>query len=173
MSITVEEVAILSERDLTELSELLIRNVEAGHSIGYLRPPSVEVATTYWQGVFAPNVRLLLARDDGRIVGTAQLELATKENGRHRAEVNRVLVHPAAQGKGVGRLLMIQIEEVARREGRSLLYLDTNSEGPARAFYRRLGWEEVGTIPQWAGSPPDNRLAGTTFYYKLLSNLDV
>lgn len=169
MSVVIEEVTSLSERDLAELSELLIRNVEAGHSIGYIRPPSVEVATAYWQGVIAPNVRLLLARDDGRIVGTAQLELATKENGRHRAEVNKVVVHPDVQGKGVGRLLMEVIEATARREGRFLLYLDTNTDGAACAFYERLGWVKVGTIPQAAGSPPDGRLCGTTFYYKLLS----
>ncbi len=170
MMITVEQVELLTEVEATDLAEILIRTVEAGYSIGYLTPPLPEVATAYWRGVLAPNVRLLLARSGNRVVGTAQLELAARENGLHRAEVNKVLVHPDHHSQGIGKRLMAELEIVAQREGRKLLYLDTLEGDPANEFYRRTGWTEAGTIPSWASSPRDGQLHGTTFYYKLLTD---
>jgi GNAT superfamily N-acetyltransferase len=82
--------------------------------------------------------------------------------------VNKLLVHPDWQGRGIGRLLMTEIEALARREGRTLLHLDTEAGSPATAFYARLGWTEAGTIPRWALSPHGGEPRGTTFYYKLL-----
>jgi GNAT superfamily N-acetyltransferase len=167
--ITVEQVETLTDDEIADLAEILIGVVAEGYSIGYLTSPTVKAATAYWRGVLAPNVRLLLARSEGRVVGTAQLELAMRENGRHRAEVNKVLVHPEHHGQGIGKRLMAEIEALARREGRTLLYLDTNENDPANEFYGRTGWKRAGTIPNWAGSPKDGQIHGTTFYYKLLS----
>src|SRR5688572_23574502 len=166
--ITIDRVDSLTESDVADLAEILIRTVEEGYSVGYLRPPSIEVASRYWRCVLEPNVRLLLARSGNRVVGTAQLELATRENGLHRAEVNKVLVHPDHHSQGIGKRLLSEIEAVARREGRTLLYLDTNENDPANEFYGRTGWTKAGTIPNWAGSPRDGQVHGTTFYYKLL-----
>lgn len=168
--IQVERVDSLTRGEVADLAGILVRTVEEGYSVGYLRPPSSEVAASYWRDVLAPNVRLLLARDGERVVGTAQLELSTRENGRHRAEVNKVLVHPDQHGQGIGKLLMAEIETIARREGRFLLYLDTNEDDPATRFYERNGWIRVGTIPHAAGSPRDGLLHPTTYYYKLLNN---
>src|SRR5688500_19935162 len=98
--ITIDRVDSLTESDVADLAEILIRTVEEGYSVGYLRPPSIEVASRYWRCVLEPNVRLLLARSGNRVVGTAQLELATRENGLHRAEVNKVLVHPDHHSQG-------------------------------------------------------------------------
>jgi hypothetical protein len=38
---------------------------------------------------------VLVARDDKRIVGTVQFELAWPPNQPHRAEVAKLLVHPS------------------------------------------------------------------------------
>lgn len=168
MTIAIERVDALTDSEVADLAEILIGVVAEGYSIGYMAPPTVEAATAYWRGVLAPNVRLLLARSGDRVVGTAQLELAMRENGLHRAEVNKVLVHPAYHGQGIGKRLMAEIEALARREGRTLLYLDTNENDPANEFYGRTGWTQAGTIPNWAGSPRDGQIHGTTFYYKLL-----
>ncbi len=166
--VTVEQVDSLTDGEVADLAEIMIGVVAEGYSIGYLKPPSLEAAVAYWRDVLVPNVRLLLARSRGRVVGTAQLELATRENGLHRAEVNKVLVHPGHHGQGIGKRLMAEIEALARREGRTLLYLDTNENDPANEFYGRTGWKQAGTIPHWAGSPRDGQIHGTTYYYKLL-----
>lgn len=57
---------------------------------------------------------VLLAEVDGRIVGTVQLVLATRPNALHRAEVAKLMVHPMAQRRGIGRRLIEEVERSAR-----------------------------------------------------------
>ena len=47
----------------------------------------------------AAGTRILLAAwDDATLVGTVMLEFASSPNQPHRAEVQKLLVHPAAGG---------------------------------------------------------------------------
>ncbi|WP_210528835.1 GNAT family N-acetyltransferase [Rubellimicrobium arenae] len=57
-------------------------------------------------------------------------------------------VAPEARGSGVGTRLMQAIEEEARRRDCLGLWLDTYSF-QAPGFYARLGFEEVGRIPDY------------------------
>lgn len=166
--IEIAEVNELRDAEVVQLCDLTVRIVATGASIGWMRPPDDAEARGYWTGAIRPGNHLLVARESGRVVGTAQLELASKENGRHRAEVNKVLVHPDHQRKGIGLQLMRALDEIAVREGRTLLHLDTNSDDIALGLYRKAGYTEAGQIPDWAASPADNLLHGTTFFYKRL-----
>lgn len=167
--IAVSTVDSLSVDEIDQLSELLIAVVEQGASVGWMTPPSRAEAATYWTNVIRPGNRLLAAREGDHIVGTAQLELAEKDNGSHRAEVSKVLVHPDHQRKGIGLSLMAALDDVAREEQRTLLHLDTNSDDVAIRLYEKAGYTRAGEIPDWAGSPADGRLHGTTFFYKRLA----
>jgi GNAT superfamily N-acetyltransferase len=166
--LTVRVVQELTEDQIDQLVDVLIGVVEQGASVGYLPPLGREDAARYWRGVVKPEVVLLVAERDGKVVGTAQLEMAMRANGRHRAEVNKVLVHPDCQRQGIGRMLMGEIEAAARREGRSLLYLDTRGGDTSNDVYRSLGWTEAGRIPKWARSA-SGTLDGTVFYFKELA----
>jgi ribosomal protein S18 acetylase RimI-like enzyme len=166
--IEIAEVTTLSDGEIADLCEMTRRVVRSGASIGWMRPPDETEAVAYWRRAIRPGNHLLLARENGHVVGTAQLELATRENGRHRAEVNKVLVHPDHQRKGIGLRLMRALDQIAVREGRTLLHLDTNSDDVALGLYRKAGYTEAGQIPDWAASPADNQLHGTTFFYKVL-----
>ena len=166
--VTVREVTSLNDRQLVNLTDILIRLVLSGASVGWMDTPDPIEAKHYWLGSFRPDNVVLLAEEDGQVVGTAQLELAQKENGTHRAEVNKVLVHPDRHGEGIGRQLMEGLEEAARARGRTLLHLDTDQSDGSNAFYLRCGYTPIGTIPNWARSSKDGLLHGTTFYYKQL-----
>ncbi|HET7536287.1 MAG TPA: GNAT family N-acetyltransferase [Candidatus Didemnitutus sp.] len=128
---------------------------------------------TYWQrvagDVAAGNKELLVAVDDrGQVLGSAQLALESKANGRHRAEVQKVMVRHALRGRGIGAALMVRLEHEAQREGRSLLFLDTSTGASgATAFYRKLGYTFIGGIPNYAANP-DGRLVANAIFYKLL-----
>jgi acetyltransferase len=155
------------------LVALLQDAVESGASIGFLPPLDAPEAAAYWESVataIAQRSRVLVvARDgDGAVVGSAQLELATRTNGSHRAEVSKVMVHRLARRRGIGRALMLALEDHARRLGRTTLVLDTRSGDPSERLYRSLGWQVAGTIPRYARSA-DGSLDATTIYYKLLS----
>lgn len=166
--VEIREVTNLSETQLADLADILIYVVKSGASVGWLDTPDPTVARLYWLSVIRPDNVLLIAEENGHVVGTIQLELAQRENGRHRAEVNKVLVHPDRQGEGIGRLLMAAVEQAARARGRTLLHLDTDQADISNAFYLRCGYTPAGTIPNWARSGKDGTLHGTTFYYKIL-----
>ena len=102
-----------------------------------------------------------------RLVGSVQLDLATRANGRHRAEVIRLMVHRAARRNGIGRALMQAVEAEARKRGRSTLVLDTRQGDPSESLYRQLGWSFVGAVPRYAQSA-DGTLHATAIYYKLI-----
>ncbi|HEY9104159.1 GNAT family N-acetyltransferase [Chitinimonas sp.] len=161
----------LAER-LYELAEVLQASVAAGASIGFVEPFSLEDAANWWRGqlgALQSGAKLQwVALQDGRVIGTAQLQLDMPANGRHRGEVCKVMVHPAARRQGAARLLMQAVEAGARAKARSLLVLDTNTGSPAERLYASLGYITVGSIPAYA-SQQDGSLGPTTVMYRELS----
>jgi GNAT superfamily N-acetyltransferase len=154
------------------LAEVLIDCVEGGASVSFMSPMTDEKATRFWQAVAEGVARgeraLLVAEDDGRIVGTVQLVLALPENQPHRADVAKMLVHRRARRRGVAQRLMQAVETTARDEGRTLLVLDTVTGGDAERLYARAGWQRVGAIPDYA-LMPDGAFCSTTVFYKALA----
>lgn len=160
-------------RRLPELVGLLHDAVLHGASIGFTQPLAPGEAEDYWRGVAAAltggDKRLLLALDaDDRLLGSAQLALERRSNGRHRAEVQKLLVWHEARRRGVGAALMAEIEREATAADRTLLFLDTSvGPGGAEAFYRRLGYQPAGGIPDYAADP-DGQLRDNAIFYKRL-----
>lgn len=161
---------------LPELVALLQDAVEDNASIGFLPPLTDEAAETYWRTNIADlgrqTRRLVVATDDGHIVGAAQLELATKPNAGHRAEVQKVLVLRSHRRNGLGQQLMEEIERQARLIGRWLLVLDTRQGDNAERLYRRLGFQEVGPIPQYVVNER-GEFEATVVFYKILEPVSV
>jgi acetyltransferase len=161
-----------SAQDRDELIALLTECVHGGASIGYLAPLPREEAMAYWQKVIGDLIGgfrvIFLAREGGAIVGSAQLAIESRPNGRHRAEVQKVLVRPAARRRGIATRLMQEVETAARHRGLTLLFLDTSDgHGGARAFYDVLGYTYAGGIPGYA-LDPDGTPADNAIYYKRL-----
>jgi GNAT superfamily N-acetyltransferase len=159
------------EQVLGALAEVLIDCVAGGASVSFMLPLSREKARAYWCGVAASAARgerAVLAAVDalGTIVGTVQLILDLPENQPHRGDLAKMLVPRRARRGGVGAALLAAAEECARKEGRTLLVLDTASAEAAR-LYERHGWQRVGQVPGYALFP-DGRPCATTFYFKAL-----
>lgn len=159
---------------LEDLSDILQCCVHAGASIGFILPFKPEQARQYWADRVRPELRsgaleLFVARDAGRILGTVQLIPAAMPNQPHRADVAKLLVHPNARRKGLGRALMHALEARAAMLGRTLLVLDTRSSDPSRVLYQNLGFQIAGEIPNYCRNPFENRLEPTTFMFKDLA----
>jgi len=155
-----------------ELVDILVDCVEGGASVGFLPPLAPTEAADYWRTVAdaiteGSRVLLVAGPPGGPAVGTVQLDLAMRANGRHRAEVVRLLVHRRARRGGLGRALMVAVEAEARRRARTTLVLDTREGDPSEVLYRSLGWQRAGVIPRYARSA-SGALDGSAFYYKLL-----
>jgi ribosomal protein S18 acetylase RimI-like enzyme len=163
-----------SDEGLDALAGLLHAAVHAGASVSFILPFSLDDARAFWRDQVVPRVaagsrRVLIARLDGGIAGTVQLDLATPPNQAHRAEVLKLLVHPEARRRGIARALMIAVEEVARTENRTLLTLDTRTGDLAEPLYLSLGFVRVGVIPNYARSPHSPELEPTTIMFKQLA----
>lgn len=157
---------------LPELAEMLQASVSQGASIGFVMPFTLEQAQAFWRRLLPAIDRedriLLVARQAGRVVGTVQLLLDMPDNGRHRAEVVKLMVHPQARRQGIARELMLQIQQRAIQHQRHLLVLDTLTGDTAEGMYRQLGFELAGSIPQYARASNGSALDATSYMYKLL-----
>ena len=87
--------------------------------------------------------RVRVADQGGQVVGYAALSIP----GGRDAQLARLAVHPAAQGVGVGRLLLADAIEYARRSQSETLILNTQaSNSRSLALYRAFGFRSTGRI---------------------------
>lgn len=132
---------------LAGLADLLVDTVDGGASVGFLAGLGHEDAREWWHRALAtPDVLTWVATDAAGVAGVVRLHPAGQQNGPHRAEVGKTLVHRRARGRGLARALLAELEREALARGRWLLVLDTETGSPAEAVYRRLGWQFTGTI---------------------------
>jgi len=161
------------EEHLEVLAGLLVATVNGGYPLGFLPPLTHDRARHYWLSLrhdLQSNSRLLLAAYSGdRIIGSAQLAFSAWPNSRHRAELQKLFVAPALRGKGVGKSLMAAIHNAARQHGRTLLLLNTRRGQPAEAFYRQVGYREIGVVPGYTMGPAGERYDTVAFYNELSS----
>ena len=121
------QIAILS-RDL----------IEAG--LGWSWTPARVV-----HSINSKNSDVILAYDKK----TLQLAgFAIMEFHRQYAHLNLLAVRPEVQGCGIGKSLVVWLEQVAVVAGIGVVYLETPSHNrQARNFYRRLAYKEIQSVP--------------------------
>ena len=161
-------------RDVACLGEILHAAVLDGAGVSFVVPFSLDDARAFWTERVRPAIasrskRVLVAREDARIVGTVQIDLPWPPNQPHRADVGKMLVHQDARRRGIARALMLTVEDLARADGRTLLTLDTVTDSHAEALYRSLGYVVVGVIPRFALKSLVRELEPATFMYKELA----
>ena len=96
----------------------------------------------------ADLVEVVIATEDGVDLGHAAL--------RHLAaggyEVKKVFVAPAARGRGLSRILMSAIEDVAREKGETRIVLQTGPKQlEAIALYASTGYEHIAEFGPYVG----------------------
>jgi ribosomal protein S18 acetylase RimI-like enzyme len=171
----VYEIRALSPDQLDEhaasFAVLLQDAVDSGASVGFVPPLGDEEARAYWAGVRSAvttgNRVLLAAVEQGGVLGAVQLDFPAKPNAGHRAEVMKLMVHRGARRRGIGRALMLALEDAARRARRSLLVLDTRVGDSAEQLYLGLGYLRAGVIPRYALSAAGT-LDATVYMYREL-----
>ena len=105
------------------------------------------MSTTVWAVARRPRwiAALLLAL--AIAAGFAALVGSSSPLRRHWATVLRVQVHPSRQGAGLGRALMEGVHRIAAGRGWEFVSLTARGGTGVDAFYRGLGYTEVGRIP--------------------------
>ena len=83
----------------------------------------------------------LIGEEDGVFVAMG----AFRRTNTERAEIKRMRVAPAYQGRGFGQRILSELEARARAMGYRTLHLDTGIvQVPAQKLYEKNGYVEVG-----------------------------
>jgi putative acetyltransferase len=144
------EVITISPAQLTaDASRALIASLNAELSAMYAEPGAnhfhldpAEVADG--RGTF------LVVQRDGTPVGCGALRLLDAET----AELKRMYVSPAVRGRGLGRRLVVALEEAARALGVRRLVLETGvRQAAALALYRATGFHPIPLYGEYCLSP--------------------
>lgn len=92
-----------------------------------------------WHLLNRANAETRVAEDEaGRLLGYATVLL--RQNSR-RARLYSFCVHPEARGSGLGKLLLVTMEAVARERGSDVLGLEVRADNRvALGLYRRMGF---------------------------------
>lgn len=134
-----------AEPDLPALVALL-----ADDPLGALREgeggaPSAAYRKAFRAIVADPNHELLVAEEDGAVVGLLQLSFLphlTYEGG-WRAQIEGVRVARDHRSRGIGRIMLEAAVERARERGCHLVQLTTDRRRPeALEFYLGLGFQD-------------------------------
>jgi len=155
----------------SQLCDLLQDAVDNGSSVGFIAPLSTADARDYWtaalEEVAGGSRVVLIAFERHDLIGCVQLHLTARLNARHRADVQKLLVHSQWQNKGLGKQLLAAIEKVAQQKGRSLLLADARSGGPGERLFTSAGYMKVGSIPRFQRGPTGDFDSTAIFYRDL------
>jgi GNAT superfamily N-acetyltransferase len=84
------------------------------------------------------NHKFILAYNGTEGVGYASYELHYK--GLDKTKIHKLYILPEVQGKGIGRLLINMIAELASQKNDTILSLNVNRDNPAIQFYEKIGF---------------------------------
>lgn len=135
-----------SDADFEAMWQIFHAVVQPGDTYMFAADTSRADAHAYFLG---PDIKSWVAEQDGRAVGMYKLIPNRRDRGSHVANAS-FMVHPAAQGRGIGRALGEHCLEQARADGyRAMQFnfvVSTNTAGVA--LWKKLGFAIVGTLPQ-------------------------
>jgi len=137
--------------------------VAAGESYAY--PPNLSLDDAKAQWMEGAPSRVIVAVDEGRIVGSAKAGPNHPGRGAHVATAS-FMVDPNAQGQGVGRALGLEVIEWARAEGFSAMQFNAVVETNVSAvqLWRSLGFDVLTTVPE-AFDSAEHGLVGLHIMY--------
>ena len=112
--------------------------------------------TNFFRIIFHMNEDLfIVALDDDRIIGyiVGEIEImGRKESPKKAGHVLNIAVRGEYQGKGVGTMLLDEVEKRFRTKGANIAYLEVReSNENAQKIYRHRGYQYVRTSEKYYG----------------------
>jgi ribosomal protein S18 acetylase RimI-like enzyme len=138
--------------DVEAAAGLLGDLVEAGAALGWVeRPTRTEVAelvTDVTSAAATGDASLVWVTDeDSRLVGLGYWRRYGRPTHRPHADLERVAVAVDHHGRGIGRVLMLELIRSARAASIEQLTLDARGDNAAAfALYESLGFVEYGRL---------------------------
>lgn len=85
--------------------------------------------------------RFLLVKEEEDALGFASYEHNYK--GKKVTRIHKIYLLPETQGKGLGKMLIDEIQKIALENAAEALSLNVNRFNKAQHFYRKIGFEIV------------------------------
>jgi len=141
------EVRTATADDWPEIWPIWRAVVEAGETyVWELAAMTEDQARAAW--MLPPPAEVLVAVDDGVVVGTAEIRPNQVGRGSHVANAS-FMVASAAAGRGVGRALAVEVLERARAAGYRAMQFNAVVATNVRAIalWESVGFTVVGRVP--------------------------
>jgi L-amino acid N-acyltransferase YncA len=140
--------------------------IAAGETYAYSANLSSDDARSLWME--GPPSRVIVAVDEGRVVGSAKMGPNRPGRGTHVATAS-FMVDPNSHGHGIGRALGIDVIERAREEGYVAIQFNAVVETNVGAvhLWQSLGFEILATVPEAFDSAKHGLVGLHVMYLKL------
>ncbi|MFP4662759.1 MAG: N-acetyltransferase family protein [Halanaerobiales bacterium] len=127
----------VNERDLSQISLLFAQFGEGAPDLEQM----MDIFNNYKEN---PDYLYICAEEDGQIVGSITgvrcYHLLTQYSPYMVLET--VIVHEEHRGKGIGKKLMLKVEEIARKKAcKEIMFVSSAHRKKAHKFYELLGYE--------------------------------
>lgn len=151
-----------------EFAALLRDAVEDGGTVGFILPVTDDKLDRYWAGVAremeAGERELLAALEDGKVIASMQISYSKVESTRHRADLQKLIVHSSERRRGIARALLVHALESMHALGLVMYTITTFHGGPAESLVRSLLFTRYGVMPHY-GLTPDGKLHDASMHY--------
>ena len=118
----------------------------------YATSPPESVHALDLERLKAPDIVFWSAWQDGQLLGC----IALKRHAAAMAEIKSMRTARIARGKGVAKALLAHLEQFAKAEGVTALYLETGAEpyfAPARQLYQQHDYLQCGPFADYQPDP--------------------
>lgn len=144
-------------RDYDAVWNIFSSVIKTGDTYVFDPETPVEDLQKIW---FASHMETFVAEEDGKVLGTYIIKPNQPDLGSHIAN-SSYMIHPNAQGKGLGKLLCQHSLEYAKEAGYHAIQFNivVSTNQAAIALWKKFGFEIIGTTPDG-------------FHHKLLGLVD-
>lgn len=146
---------------------------QSRHIIVSLQPVSSRTSNDSSPPLFAADVdpspatpTVLISDAEYEVASVVSLNKPESETGPFRADLEKLFTSPFHRRKGVARIVIRELERVAREDGRWSLLLGTIVGTEAEKVYARLGYRRMGEVEEYGIEPITGKLVDASWYSK-------